>query len=86
MTGKTSLALSFVAIAILAGLQVWVSHLRYETSIATAETVREQHSIKREIHSLGLELASLSRPENLRRIAASELGMAPPRPMQVLRP
>jgi len=81
---KTSAAVA--AIAILAAGQVWLSHVRYETSLASSETGKAREAVKREIHQLNLELASLTRPERLRRIAQSELGMSPPRPMQVVRP
>jgi len=74
------------AVALLAAAQVWLSHIRYEVSLANGETHKAQDEIKREIHQLNLELASLTRPERLRKIAQSELGMAPPQPMQVVRP
>lgn len=75
-----------VSAALLAASQVWLSHIRYETSLAASQAHKEQEEAKREIHQLNLELASLTRPERLRKIAQSELGMAPPRPMQVVRP
>lgn len=75
-----------VAVVLLAAAQVWLSHIRYEMSLAGSETHKAQDEIKREIHQLNLELASLTRPERLRKIAQSELGMAPPRPMQVVQP
>lgn len=86
MNSKLSIALPIASIAILATGQVWLSHMRYETSLETSEAQKAQSEQKREIHKLNLELASLTRPERLRKIAQSELGMAPPRPMQVLRP
>lgn len=86
MNSKLTYALPIALIAILATGQVWLSHMRYETSLETSKTQKAQREQKHEIHKLHLELASLTRPERLRRIAQSELGMAPPRPMQVLRP
>ena len=86
MNSKLAIALPIASIAILATGQVWLSHLRYETSLETSKTQKAQGEQKREIHKLNLELASLTRPERLRKIAQSRLGMAPPRPMQVLRP
>lgn len=86
MNSKLTIALPLASIAILATGQVWLSHLRYETSLETSRIQRAQGEQNREIHKLNLELASLTRPERLRKIAQSNLGMAPPRPMQVLRP
>jgi len=86
MNSRLAIALPVAAIAILATGQVWLSHMRYETSLATSDAQKERDELKREIHTLNLELASLTRPERLRKIAQSELGMAPPRPMQVVRP
>lgn len=74
------------AVVLLAAAQVWLSHIRYEASLAASETRKAQDEIKREIHQLNLELASLTRPERLRKIARTELNMAPPHPMQVIRP
>jgi cell division protein FtsL len=86
VVNKFFIILPLTSIAILATTQVWLSHLRYETSLETSAVQKEQRELKREIHKLDLELASLTRPERLRKIAQSELGMAPPRPMQVVRP
>jgi len=86
MNGKLTVGLSLASIAMLAAGQVWLSHLRYETSLETSSIQKLQGEQKHNIHKLNLELASLTRPERLRKIAQSELGMAPPRPMQVIRP
>ena len=83
---KLSTALILGSVAMLATAQVWLSHIRYEQSIETSRVQKEQNEIKREMHQLTLELASLTRPERLRKIAQTELGMAPPLPMQVVRP
>lgn len=86
MNAKLSIILPVAAIALLATGQVWVSHMRYETSLDISAVQKETSAIKGEINTLNLELASLTRPERLRKIAQTELGMAAPRPMQVLRP
>jgi len=86
MKAKLSVALPIAGIAIMATGQVWLSHIRYETSLETAAMQKERDAVKGEMHTLNLELASLTRPERLRKIAQSKLGMGPPRPMQVLRP
>lgn len=78
--------LPLVVIATLAGEQVWLSHLRYEMSLDSQRLMAEKEAIKLESSKLRLEIASLTRPDRLREYARSKLGMAPPRPMQVLRP
>jgi len=83
---KLSVILPVGAIAMMATGQVWLSHIRYETSLQTAEVQKARDALKGEIHTLDLELASLTRPERLRKVAQSELGMGPPHPMQVVRP
>lgn len=75
-----------LAIALLAVGQVWLSHLRYETSQASQKLQEEKKSVAADVTQLGLEVASLTRPERLRRIANDKLGMQPPHPMQVVRP
>jgi len=75
-----------LAVAMLAGNQVWLSHLRYELSLGSQKLAAEQDAIKLETSTLRLEIASLTRPDRLREYARSTLGMAPPRPMQVLHP
>jgi len=83
---KLSTALVLGSVALLATAQVWLSHIRYELSLETSRIQKEQSELKSEMHQLNLELASLTRPERLRKIAQTELGMAPPLPMQVVRP
>lgn len=76
----------FLAISTLAVTQVWLSHLRIETSQHASILQQKIDSQQGEIQALGLEYASLSRPNRLRRLAYRELGMRAPRPMQVLQP
>ncbi|MDQ6993099.1 MAG: cell division protein FtsL [Mariprofundus sp.] len=73
-----------MAVVVLAGSQVWLSHLRYELSLASQRLMAEQEVMTLEANKLGLEIANLTRPERLREIARSKLSMAPPRPMQLL--
>ncbi|MDX8404890.1 MAG: cell division protein FtsL [Mariprofundus sp.] len=78
--------LPFVAVGALAGSQVWLSHLRYELSLDSQRILAEQEAITLESSKLGLEISSLTSPGRLREYASKTLGMAPPRPMQVLHP
>ena len=78
--------LLFLSISILAASQIWLSHLRNETSQQTAFLQQEITKKKGVIQALGLEYASLSSPNRLRRLAHRKLGMQAPRSMQVLQP
>jgi cell division protein FtsL len=73
-------------VAAMATVQIWLAHSRY--AIAHEATLARHHmeDTQAEINRLGLELASLSRPERLRELAKNQLGMAPPLPGQVWRP
>jgi len=73
-----------VCVAVLAAGQIWLSHLRYEMSLDTQRLIAEQKNVQRESSKLRLETASLTRPDRLRQYANSKLGMAPPKPMQVI--
>jgi len=73
-------------LALFAAGQVWLSHIRYELSQHTQSLMAKQQTIALETSRLRLELASLTRPERLRKLAQTRLHMAPPRAMQVLRP
>jgi len=73
-----------IGLAVLAGAQIWLSHVRNELSLETQRLAAEQKAVRQESSTLRLELASLSRPERLREYAMSKLGMAPPKPMQVI--
>ncbi|MDX8407517.1 MAG: cell division protein FtsL [Mariprofundaceae bacterium] len=73
-------------IGLLAAAQVWLSHVRYELSQNSQRIMADKQDIALETSKLRLEIASLTRPERLRRLAQQRLHMAPPRPMQVIRP
>ena len=73
-----------VAAGVLAAGQIWMSHLRYELSLESQQVNKEQQETLKQTSSLRLELASLTRPERLRKMAQETLGMAPPKPMQVV--
>jgi len=75
-----------LSVAALATAQIWLAHSRY--AIAHQATLARHHleDTQADVNRLGLELASLSRPERLRELAKNQLGMAPPLPSQVWRP
>jgi len=73
-------------LAALAAGQVWVSHLRVGEAQEIAKAKHEKIFVQQEVQSLKLEMASLMRPNTLRRLAREELGMRAPKPMQVVQP
>lgn len=75
-----------VAAGLLAACQIWLSHLRYELSLDSQELNTEKQEMLGEVSQLRLELASMTRPERLRQLAQQKLGMAPPKPAQVVSP
>jgi len=79
----------WVAAAVMllfAASQVWLAYLRNDQSLRMQQLASEQQSLQQELQKLNLELASLANPERLRQLANDELGMAPPKPQQVVRP
>lgn len=73
------------AIAVLAGGQVFVSYLRVDTAQEIGKLKKERILLEQDLQSLRLELASMSRPDTLRRMAR-KLGMSAPSAMQVVKP
>lgn len=75
-----------LALGLLSAAQVWLSYLRYDLSLEMQRITAERQGVAMESSKLRLEVASLTRPERLRRLARTRLGMAPPGPMQVIHP
>lgn len=86
MSHHLPLALALGCCGLLAAGQVWLSHMRIDQTHQTQKIAGQQAALSHELQNLRLELASLSRPERLRRIAQERLHMGPPQPMQVLQP
>jgi len=78
--------LALLLSGLLGAAQVGMTHKRLELARQHASMQREERSLNAGISRLRLELATLTRPERLRRLAVSELGMRPPKPVQVIRP
>ena len=85
MGGLKAWMLIPACVAVLAGAQIWVSNMRNELSLETQRLVKAQDVVRQESTKLRLEVASLSRPERLRKYAITRLGMVPPKPIQVIR-
>lgn len=73
-----------VILGLLSAAQVWLSYLRYDLSLETQRVSAEKQAVAMESSKLRLEVASLTRPERLRQLARTRLGMAPPSPVQVI--
>ncbi len=74
------------SICMLAAGQVWMSHLRVDVAQQVAKLKQEKSILKQDVQNLKLELASLMRPDTLRRLAREKMGMRAPGPMQVVKP
>jgi len=72
-------------IGLLAGGKVWVSYLRVDTEQSVTQLKKEKVLLEQDVQNLELELASMMRPDTLRRLAR-ELGMSAPTAMQVVKP
>jgi cell division protein FtsL len=75
-----------ILIGVLSAGQVWLSHLRVAVAQQTSHAKQEQRLVQQDVQNLKLEMASLMRPNMLRRLAHDKLGMQAPTPMQVVRP
>ncbi len=86
MLKKTYIPLLAITVCLLAAGQVWVSHLRVDVAQHVTRLKQEKNLLQQEVQGLKLELASLMRPNTLRRLAREKMGMRPPVPMQVVKP
>ncbi|MDQ6983198.1 MAG: cell division protein FtsL [Ghiorsea sp.] len=85
MMSKVMLFSLVVTIGLLAGGKVWVSYLRVDTEQNVGQLKKEKVLLVQDVQNLKLELASMTRPDTLRRLAR-ELGMSAPTAMQVVKP
>ncbi|MDQ7004456.1 MAG: cell division protein FtsL [Ghiorsea sp.] len=85
MMGKVMFFSLVAAIGILAGSKVWVSYLRVDTEQVVSQLQKDKVLLMQDVQSLKLELASMGRPDTLRRLAR-ELGMSAPTAMQLVTP
>lgn len=78
-------AVLIISIVGLATGEVWLSHARYEVSRQADHDIKQRQTLTATLNKLKLELASITRPDKLRSVA-KKMDMAPPSPMQVIRP
>jgi len=71
---------------LMAALQVGLARQRLTLAGERADAERQARALRAELGKLRLEWATLTRPERVRRLAVSKLGMRPPLPAQVVRP
>ncbi len=74
-----------LVIALMAAGQISLAHLRNVLSQDISMARQERQKLQSEVTRLHLELASLTRPERLRSLAA-RLGMRPAASGQIVRP
>ncbi|MDX8382181.1 MAG: cell division protein FtsL [Ghiorsea sp.] len=74
-----------ILIGLLAGAQVWQAYLRVDTAQEFTKLEEEKVKLQQDVQSFKLELASITRPDTLRRLAR-QVGMSAPTSMQVVKP
>ncbi len=85
MLGRMPWIALAAGIGVLAAGQVWLSYKRVDVAQDMARLKKENILLVQDVQSLKLELASMMRPDTLRRLAR-EMGMAAPTAMQVVKP
>jgi len=70
--------------SVLATMQVGIAHQRLQVVAQQSVLQRDVRQLEDEISRMNIELATLTRPDRLRRVAVNELGMRPPAAMQVV--
>ncbi|MDX8411370.1 MAG: cell division protein FtsL [Mariprofundaceae bacterium] len=80
-----SFGMCFLLLLAAAG-HVSLSYYRNGLAQYKAEIMQVHRNLAGKVDQLHVELTSLSRPERLRKLARTQLGMAPPSPLQVLHP
>lgn len=83
---RLHLVLMALVVCTLAAGQVYLSHARVGVSQQVAMAKATQTLMHQEVQNLKLEVASITRPDALRRLAREKLGMFSPTPMQVVQP
>ncbi|MDQ7002923.1 MAG: cell division protein FtsL [Ghiorsea sp.] len=86
MLRRWQIPLLVIVFGALSAGQVWLSHLRVGVAQQVSSAAQAQRLAQQDVQNLKLELASLMRPNTLRRLAHDELGMQAPTSMQVIRP
>ncbi len=80
------LPLLSLALALMVAGQISLAHQRNGLSHQISLTQNKFEGLQTELDRMNLEMASLTRPERLRALATSQLGMLPPSPRQVVHP
>ena len=72
MLRRWLIPLLVISIGFLSAGQVWLSHLRVVVAQQVSSSKQEQRLVQQDVQNLKLELASLMRPNTLRRLAHEE--------------
>jgi len=71
-------------VSVLACMQIGVAHERLQVVARQSVLQRDVRQLEDEISRMNIELATLTRPDRLRRVAVEKLGMRPPSALQVV--
>lgn len=85
LPGARSMLAALPLVAVLAGVKIALAHQRLEVASERSTVLSEMHRVRDEVSRMNIELATLMRPDRLRRVAARRLGMRPPAASQVVR-
>ena len=81
-----AIASMVLVVCLLAAAQVWLSHIRVGTTQEIVKLKQEKELLQQDLQNLKIELASMLRPDTLRRLAREKMGMHAPTPLQVVTP
>lgn len=76
---------TMLLVTVLASGQVALAQQRLDMAAERNAVLRDMDRLKDEISRMKIELATLMRPDRLRRVAVRRLDMRPPAPTQVVR-
>ncbi len=85
MLSRYTVIFIIAGVGMLAVGEIWLSYLRLDTEQTVSQLKKEKVLLSQDVQNLKLELASMMRPDTLRRLAR-EMGMSAPSAMQVVKP
>ena len=85
MLSRYTVIFIIAGVGMLAVGEIWLSYLRLDTEQVVSQLKKEKVLLSQDVQNLKLELASMMRPDTLRRLAR-EMSMSAPSAMQVVKP